>query len=474
MPNGMVVDTPLRSLARRPFGTVANLYPYARAAGKFIYHNSKFGNGRSSFVNAGSQAHLRRYGPYPSPLRGGGRAAPKSLPRSVPSKRKVKSVSAGQRLMASGFMKAKPRRKSKFRRKKGRKSGKGKANFINGVQQRIEATQKVQDLQCVYVGHSTMAAITVHKQICLAIAKALLNKEGFSPVSVTETQNVNVATKIQILYYANATSITTTTLSFNIPANSALQLYADAVELLMSAAIAAYDRKVNFTKFRFISDNTAGGDYRFYHEFNMNAFMLDGWMRSQINMQNATPSALKSSNIDVNNANPVRVTIYEGNGNGTFWRNRTETSASFQNFLGDEAAGTIAVVANEANNRVLDEPPNSKFFISAKKSGGFILQPGEIKSSKLFTPIHMSIVKYIESYQGYEPLTPDLMSKLGKFRFYGIEKVLTTNLAGSLPSDVKVQIDYEVDYATCFKATLKKSFSPTAPINTTLIIADKG
>lgn len=464
---------------------IRNGIPYSRyvRAGTHLYGiaNASYklgGKGAQILYNAGKYGakYLKRPTFHNNPSPPGSPTHKRNRPPFKRRRIQVERIASSAGYKPKGFTSKRKRYRklSKSRRKRGSKTTKGKANFINGMQQRIEATQKVQDLQCVYVGHSTMASITVHKQICIAIAKALVSKEGFAPNSATEPLNINVISELEVLYYPTATSTTPSVDAITIVANPTFQQVADAIDGLLQVIISQYDRRVNYTKFKWFSDNGVGGNYRFYHEFNMNGLMIDGWMRSQINMQNATPSALKSSNIDVNNANPVRVTPYEGKGNGTFWRNRTDTVVGFQNFIGDETAGTISVVASEVANRVLDEPPNPKFFMKARKGSTFVLQPGEIKTSKLYTPVHMSLVKYIQSFEGYSPNTVDTMLNIGKFKLYAVEKVITTNLVGSVPSDVKVQIDYEVDYATCFKATLKKYHAPTAPVNTTLILLDKG
>lgn len=470
MANGMVTN-PARQLARNPFRS----YDWARnglRAAKHIYQNSHFGNGRSAFVNAAKAVRSTRdFIANPTPPR---------TPRSI----KSKSKSAPPRRMTyrstggtggAMYKKSKTRRVSKYKKKKYGKRSKGKANFISGIQSRIEATQNVADLECVYVGHSTTATSYIHDKVCFAISKALLMKEGFSIPVVNEQIRLNVASELELIYYSSPTSLTENKYTGSIVAFPTLTQVNTQIKAIIGLAIDGYNKQQQFVRFRWFSDDAIGSNHRFVHEFNVGSLIIEGFMRSSLAMQNSTPNATGGSDgklVDVNNANPVRCIPYYGSGNGTFWLNRTATQSGYESFLADQSTGSITVLAGEADGKVLDEPPNGKFFLHAKRGKGFILQPGEIKVQKLYTPIRMNLRKYIEYYEGYDE-DDNNRQKLGKFQFFGIEKVLSTNLPAGTASNVKVSIDYEIDYATCFKATLKKTFSPTQPLNTSIAYPNK-
>jgi len=368
------------------------------------------------------------------------------------------------------YKKKKTRRVSKYKKKK--RGKKGRANFISGIQSRIETTQKVQDLQAVYVGHTTMAPTTVFDIVCTAIAKALCIKEGFAPSGLTDGIGINTDMEFQIIYWDGITATAASSYDVTLLPNPTLSQMRDSIKGILTLAINGYDKKQQFQRFRWFSNNNVGGTYRFHHEFNMSGMKIDGFMKSTFSFQNATPSAIGSSSTDVNNANPVRCVPYFGKGNGTFWRNRTSTTGIFENFFGETTSGAISVVSAEAVNKVLDEPPASKFFLHAKRGKGFVLQPGEIRTVQLNSPVSMTLTKFIQYFDGYDE---DLLLRhgMGKFQFFGIEKVLSTNIATGA-SDVKIVIDYEVDYATTFKATLTKYKSPTSPINTSFSLVTKG
>jgi len=425
------------------------------------------GTGRSSFARAGT--FVRRPTPPNSPrnLKRGrssqGGYGPSKIPKLMNSN--------VQKSYGGSAVKRRGKRPSKFR-KKSFKRGRKRANPSNGIQSRVEVTQKVADLEAVYVGHSTVAPRYTHTRVAEAIAKAFLIKEGPAPRSLTEAQSINIDSRFRILYYSTPTSTSTAFLtSPNILAGSNFTTIATALSDLLNGAIAVYDKSSTFVKLQWFSDPAVVGNYRFFHEFNMSSIHLTGGLRSMFSMQNATPNAVGTSSTDVNNNNPLRITKYFGSGNGTFWRNRTDTTATYESFLADHDTSAISVKASEATNKVLDEPPNSKFFIHAKKGPTFILQPGDIKTTSLYTPINMSLTRYIQQFHGY-PVDDSVRLGFGKFSFYGCEKVLSTNVA-SAPSNVKVTIDYEIDYACNIQCTMKKGFAPTAPINTNVVLVDK-
>jgi len=406
-------------------------------------------------------------------------ATPPGSPRLKPSPpRKVQRTSTlaargpsyNSRSRATGPRKfRKSRRISKYKRK-----SKPRYNPNNGIEARQEVTQKVGDLQAVYVGHSTVASTYTFNRICECIVKAFLMKEGFHPNSVGDSMNLNIGTFFRIQYYTTPIATTPTSITSSlISANTTFTSYVDAFKVVLQTAIAAYDRRANFVRIAFYSDPAIGANYRFWHECNMNGVFISGSIRSQFNMQNATPNAVGTNETDVNNSNPLRVTKYYGKGNGTFWRNRTNTDATFQSFLADDDHGIIGVVADEVDNQVLDEPPSSKFFMHAKKGATFILQPGQIKTHTLKYDVKMSLVKYIESFQGYSEDTL-VRHSIGNFAFFGCEKVLSTNLGAGTPSNVKITVDYEHDLATKLVCTMKKITAPTAPRNTSVILLNRG
>lgn len=391
----------------------------------------------------------------------------KRSPRAIANASRAKGGTA-----VSKFRKTKRvvRRRRKSYKKKGR------ANLSNAVISRVECTQKVADLQAVYVGHSTVATQYVNDRVSDAVAKAFLMKEGFAPRAQDETFNLNVGTYFRITYYSSPTSTTAAALDSGlIPANTAFTQYSLAVKGLLQSVIDLANKRMTFVKMSFFSDPAVGANYRFWHEFNMNGIHLQGFTRSQFSMQNSTPNAIGTTNTDVNNNNPLRITKYAGKGNGTFWRNRTDVAATFTGLFANPTTAAIAVLASEANGRVLDEPPSSKHFLHAKKVATSILQPGDIKTESLYMPINMSLVKYINSFDGY-PETDLVRQNFGKFAFYGCEKVLSTNIGvpANNASNVKVTIDYELDFACQIACTMKKSSSPMAPINTSIIIGSKG
>jgi len=369
--------------------------------------------------------------------------------------------------------------KSKYKKRKRSKKGK-LVNMINGIESRVESIQKVRDLQAVYVGHSTFASEYVLFNICRAIVKAFWAKEGLNVIDDT-TVGPNQINQFSIDYYNTLSAQTPLAyVSANIASNATFAQAVLDLQVIMRLAIDGYDKRQQFrTLTWYSSDLTTSNAYKFRHQCNMNTTKLSGYMRSMLTFQNATANATGNTvegapdrnNTDVNNANPIHIKKYVGNGNGTFWRNRTNTTSTYQSFIGNNSVGAISVVAAEATGKVLDEPPSSKYFMHAKQAGSFVLQPGNIKKAVLSTQLEKSITSYIAQHSGYAE-TALVRSSIGEFAFYGCEKVITSTVNGGA-SDVRIEIDVEIDYKTAFKCTLKGS-NPTAPSNTEVVLAQKG
>jgi len=451
------------SVGGRAAQGVYNAYRGARYVKKAFFNNPSppgspsrryTGTKRRNPAQMGLAAKVQKVGSFVARRvrrRGGGRSGPSGSSRILKSKYKKRRVKKGKLV-----------------------------NMINGIESRIESIQKVKDLQAVYVGHSTFAAEYVLIQLCRAIVKAFWAKEGLNVIDDT-TVGPNQINQFSIDYYSTLTATAPAAyISANIASNATfLQAVLD-LQVIMRLAIANYDKRQQFrTLTWFSSDLTTANAYKFRHQCNMNTTKLSGYMRSMLTFQNATPNATgntpegepERNNTDVNNANPIHIKKYVGSGNGTFWRNRTNTTSTYQSFIGNNSVGAISVIASEAVGKVLDEPPSSKYFMHAKQAGSFVLQPGNIKKAVMSTQIDKSITSYIAQHSGYAE--SDLVrSGIGEFAFYGCEKVITTTVGGAT-SDVKIEIDVEIDYKTAFKCTLKGS-NPTAPVNTELVLAQKG
>ena len=360
------------------------------------------------------------------------------------------------------------RRYKKKRRayKKKRYIGRIKPN--EGVSVRTEAIQKVRDLQAVYIGHVTFPANQIEFMVARSIVKAFWAKEGIiveNGLSLGPTSE----TVYRIYYYASPTALTLTVGSTaSIDPSATFDEHVLQFRILQKALMTTSDNLYKWQRIKFSGTN-------FQHECNMVTSMLTGNCHSTIAFQNATANALGETGTDVNNANPVTITRYHGNGSGTEMIVRGAAIAgppTYTSFIGDVNDGHISVVADSVANNQLDEPPPAKLFHHCKAGGRFVLGPGNIHKSHLYTNYRFSISTYMNIMMGHPPTTKQLVRK-GVYEFFAGEKVVTTTVAGNA-SNVPVELDYEIDHKIRFKCSFKSVQMSLPFINNQSVLPDKG
>lgn len=433
----------------------------------------KIAKGVANVVKQGRAA----YNSYPSP-----KSTPKLGPRHFPKPPAPVNAQAryGTYRGGSGRSVVLGRKKRKFVKKrrasvKRRKSRPSKKKLVvndtNGVTGRVEAYQKVRDVQAVYCGHSSIATSDLSIFVARAITKAFWAKEG---LTVTDDSSVgpSVTSFYNINYFPNSFSLTSLdAISATVAASATFATHATAVRNLMLIVIPNADLRYQFTTFSWFSTDSVSG-YKFRQEANMNQTKVVGYVMSSFAAQNATPNATGGLTTDVNNANPLTVHTYYGSGNGTYHKARSTSTATFQSFIGTPTTGSISVVGSEIDNGVIKEPPSAKVFKGCKKGPTFILQPGAIFKRYLKTAISMSISSYINMHNGYAVLDNYIISR-GRYQFFAFDKIISTVLDTGATSNVPITIDSEIDLKTRIKCVMKHS-QITAPTNTEVVIATKG
>lgn len=446
-------------------GAVVGGYRVGRQALNFLARNARWGSGRSGPATAS------RYFPYmPSP--------PYQYKRSAPSLfspyKKVAKI-AGNGIRKGGgksnskvIYKKKKYTKRVIKRKWRKKKNRVTVNMTNGITARNETIQKVEDLQCVYVGHATYASDQIIQFVSRAIVKAMWAKEGIV-VENDQTGGPAFASAYRISYYPTPTALVSTTIaSAAIAVSANFGQHVNALVALIFTLTEAADNQFKFQTFSWESTPTLS-DYRFKHSCNMIQSKLYINVRSMLSFQNTTANALNTNATDVNNNNPVTITKYYGKGNGSEFVVRPEMGAvpAYTSFICDPARGSIAVPARVAPGLHLDEPPSSKLFQYAKGGSKFTLQPGSIYKTSLSDNMVMSLSAYMHVMKGYAVNVRQRLFK-GSFEFFGAEKVCTTSVSGGA-SNVPVEIDYEIDqkFSTKF---VPKIQSMTLPVNSTQVV----
>jgi len=186
-------------------------------------------------------------------------------------------------------------------------------------------------------------------------------------------------------------------------------------------------------------------------EVRMDRLKVDFYSKSAMKFQNR--SITTAGNVeedDVDNV-PLGGISYSGSGAGSRFVFSPGTSNG--SFLCDQGTGLISAGATAD----LNEPPYPAEFNKIRTAGTFTLTPGVIKTSSLTAKgVHFwdSMFKDSTPYAG---TGNKIASKLGKFRFFGIEKVMNVNNA------VPIIISYEIQTTTM--ASLKEGFTKVQTSN---------
>jgi len=356
--------------------------------------------------------------------------------------------------------------KRKYRRRAGykRKAG-GRGLF--GVVSRVESMRKVQDLQAVYVGHSSWAGAKVLDGVVRAIVRAFWKKEGFTANEDGSAGPPRV-TQFQIFYYVSSVSTNASFLpSSSLAAGATFATYVTVLRNLIEAVVAAASVSVDYDQLRWLEDAPVPA---FAHCTHIKKTYLNGLLRSELKMQNVTANGAGSDSLDVTNPVPITYKTYSGNGNGTYMllRSNMGGSGTYESFLSDPQDSYITVVAAQAVGSVLDEPPKPSVFSGCKGGYKKVLAPGAILTNVETTKFRMTLAGYLNMYlkEDIDSGIPRKISK-GSFKVFGFEKVLQVGVGvtGVGTSTVKVEIDSEVDYKTEFNCVLGGQF-PILPINT--------
>jgi len=466
MPNNGMVSR-RRAIVRagvRAVGTLGGIN-YTGQGLQWLARNARWGSGRSGPATASRYFNPLPSPPYQhrrSPVTQGGAVKRTKLSHGPVGAAKYRGASGASKVIGG-------RKKRAYKKGYKRKYRKAKrVNMNNGVVGRIETVQKVQDLNAVYVGHSSFPINQVIEYVSRAIVKTFWAKEGIL-VESDSTVGPSVPSLFRFVYYA--TPVATTPTTFDSATMLANATFGTAFGNLCQAMRVVMDASENLFKWQtltFLSTPTMS-DYRFKHDANMVQTKIVGSIRSMLTMQNSTPNAADGSATDVNNANPLHVHKYHGSGNGTEMVVRTTTIVGppvYTSFFCNIDRGNIAVVAKQTNGLHLDEPPSSKFFAGCKGGGKFTLQPGNIKKSTLYDTMDMSLSSYMNIVRGHL-ITVRQKIRKGSYEFFGFEKVVTTTVAGAA-SNVPVTIDYELDQKYAFKCIIKTK-QMTLPVNSSQV-----
>lgn len=299
--------------------------------------------------------------------------APKTISSRLPKKRK-----------ASGSKKTVVHGKSGPSIPRVKKAKVSKA-LRKGFELSYESRGTVTDPNCIYVGHGLPVAQVVRAMLRLVI-KDLFKKHGVDIIDWNHNipiQNAESYT-ISLQYFATYSSSALTSFSTSVTSGS----WEDLANAWYVAMDTAFTTSLEIPKIH-KAILTEGPTGRTIAQIWLDNYNVGIQFQSWLNIQNST---LAGTGLGTNddqdndiNVNPIRCRKYLGQKdlNAFTPKNRTEASlATWTGFVVNPDYGTFETTSTALGDRLYQKPPLASVF-EGTKSSNFVLEPGEIRTSKL-------------------------------------------------------------------------------------------
>jgi hypothetical protein len=377
-------------------------------------------------------------------------AANRFMATPGPAKKKKRTVSRKSTL---GTYAGKTKRSTK----KGMDSGVN--NYAKyGVVTNRETNNQIEDPDCVYVGHSSIAANPLIRTVWYAVIKKIFKMSGIQIRDMTEgnsmKENFRVVLTGKTVDNDNQVQFT------NISVLAGVGSYEDIANHFSSWIIAnwfgiAYENA--HMSFLEVVSEPAGGDEIIFAHLNLEHFNVSYFSKSTLRMQNRTqpPGVTDAQADDVNNV-PLTGRSYLCKGASPQWTGRPLYDGTLPGvlfgFVIDSSNGTLQKAAqqnpiwtgSEPKRRALREPVLPKSFKNCYKSAKQRFQPGEIKISTLYDTRKMDFNYFHYSMRIVHALGDPLLPRtqvrvaVGKCEIFAFEEMISYG-------EQKVTVTWEVD-----------------------------
>ena len=303
----------------------------------------------------------------------------------------------------------------------------------------------------VAVGHCTLPFGRIMLMFWRGMVKHLYMKNSWSIDNFLEAvPSFTVGDQVSLYYYSDPDSPSLLGLTKTVVAGDTFDDIANFFYLNMTQLTQYWD-------FKYWSyAPTATSKFREI-KLDLDRAMVHFRSKSSLKFQNRTINTEGGDEESVDNV-PLYGKSYYGNGNGTGAKGRGGTYAiASRDFVAEDTSGVIAKVPVE---RWFQEPPGPEVLTKVKKYGKVHLDPGQIKTSNLFTTLSISIAKFWHTIAHVPQSNIHHMHWLGKYRFLVVEKMLTS-VAGNATNSIKVAYEHNLDLS-CYVTT--KVNNVTLPI----------
>jgi len=342
----------------------------------------------------------------------------------------------------------------KFRRGKRKYAKKNWKKQKYGVSLNKESGKLYTAQECIFIGHATCPIQTMRENMWRALVKRLyLEGGGYDLTDMNKA--LPAATRFDVFWKNDGISGAQSVESFVTVGVETLEIVAQWC--------ASNDRVFNngeyantriYTWFRVWSDIDPVANSLQQARISLANVYINYTISCSYKIQNRSINAVDWSPQDGDNVDnvPLYGKSYEGNGNGVIVKNYNTPLAP--TLMADMNFGMIEGGATVNN---LNEPPYASDFMFAKRSGKVRIEPGTIKTSVLRykkTASFLNLQREFNvsndiAYVANIPVTAKRMTRFGKFRMFGLEKMIDAQ--SGLPMTIATEHNIRMDTWTTLK-----------------------
>lgn len=315
-----------------------------------------------------------------------------------------------------------------------------KSKFDAGVSTALEFGSSISSGASVYIGHSTSPAKPIYRTLLSAVIKKFMMLGNFEVNDFDAPVRYGNAGDQFKLTYRNNQDGAFQSWDYITGAGWSIQQVIDEYTVVLTQGLHAQGQLelliLEYWPFHY--DKNA---WRPLISMDLKQVRVEMEVVSELKMQNRSVSDSGSASTDVINSNPLIGRLYAGNGSGTATVSNVALAAGSIGFYADGERGLIAL---EGTPRFLKEPPMPKDFTQVKYSKKLGINPGDVRTHVLVARHNMYINSYIRAYQGNPAnLLGEANNKLGKFCFFGLERILYDGNESN-PISVAFEIDLKI------------------------------
>lgn len=275
--------------------------------------------------------------------------------------------------------------------------------------------------RCLYIGHSDVVQADMLTVFCFAIIKNCFQGAGVEVRTMNDPPRGIELNDNFIFQYrvTNTAAMSTSTITVT-STSAAISTYADALVTVLTGL--ANEDQVILESLTFTPALLASSTIPRFSLSLRNA-KVTFHLRSEFRLQNET---VIGSNVETTDVNAVDLVgkFYSGNGTGTSFLNDRDLTVPF---VAERTNGLIGYAPSASVNSII-RPLDKQMLSNCAKSGPFTMKAGSDIKSVITGTYTMNIDRWMRFINLDNAPTYPLL-KLGKYRFYGLEKKFLTGTA---------------------------------------------